>query len=250
MIIYGHRGAMGEAPENTLSGFELAYRHGIRHFELDIRLSADGELIVIHDPTLERTTGRKGKPSDYTAAELAEIDARKNVKPWSEFQGIPRLTDILEAVPETVHFQFEVKTDYKDRLNILCNRLVELIQRRQFHGRCAITSSNTWVLREVKRRDDTIATGFVAENRFPNPVDTAIKHGCSYLCINWPLVNRALVVNAQAKSLHVSCWTVNRIHDILELEKAGVDSVITNFPNSTLTYFDNRTKLQVPHPVE
>ena len=67
-VIYGHRGAKGEAPENTLASFQRCLEHGVKRCELDLHLSSDGELMVIHDPTLKHTTGRRGKVSQHSAA--------------------------------------------------------------------------------------------------------------------------------------------------------------------------------------
>ena len=69
-VIYGHRGAKGEAPENTLASFQRCLEHGVTRCELDLHLSSDGELMVIHDSTLKHTTGRRGKVSQHSAAEL------------------------------------------------------------------------------------------------------------------------------------------------------------------------------------
>jgi len=143
MIVYGHRGAKGEAPENTLPGFKHAYRQGIRHFELDLVLSKDGKPVLVHDLTTDRTTGQKGEVSNYTAAELAAMDARKNTSPWPERAGIPSLEDLLDQFNDIEHFQLEVKKDSRARLNILCNRLTEIIQHRDLYQTAAITSSDT-----------------------------------------------------------------------------------------------------------
>lgn len=240
MIVYGHRGAKGEAPENTMASFRHAYLHGIRHFELDLLLSKDGVPVIIHDLTLDRTTGREGKVADLTAAELAQLDARRNTVPWPRPQGVPSLLDFLEAFPDLEHVQLEVKTDSRHRLNILCNRVTELVQRNKLVNRVAITSSDTWFLQETKRRDCTIRTGLVADRRFPNPVKQALKLKCDYLCLNWRICTTAMVEAAHQRDLHVSTWTVNRIHDMLELEKRGVDSIITDYPTSTYIYFQNR----------
>ena len=240
MIIYGHRGARGEAPENTLPGFKAAYSNGIRHFELDILLSGDGIPVVNHDTTTDRTTGVSGKVGNMTANALSELDARKNTTPWSRPCGIPTLQEVFDVCPDFQHLQLEVKPDQQQRMNILCNRLVELIQRNHWHERVTITSSDSWFLREAKRRDRHLKTGLVFDKRFPNPVISAIKLGCDYLCLNSRLCSTAVVEAAHKASLHVSVWTVNRIHDMLELEKMGVDSIITDYPTSTLMYFDNR----------
>ncbi len=250
MIIYGHRGARGEAPENTLAGFTTAYRHGIRHFELDLQLSADGAPVVIHDLTLERTTGVEDKVADKTAAQLSQLDARHNAASWPTPVGVPTLEQVLDACPDTIHYQLEVKPDGRSRLNILCNRLTELIQRRALFDMVTVTSSDTWFLQEIKRRNRRIHTGYVAGRRFPKPVTTAVRLGCSYLILNWRLCSAATVAEAHRKNMHVSVWTVNRIHDMLAMEQAGVDSIITDFPTSTRIYFDNRiTKLvRLPDP--
>lgn len=239
MKIYGHRGAKGEAPENTLEGFKHAYKQDIRRFELDVQLSSDGELTVIHDPTLDRTTGVAAKVKNTTFSEMAKLDARQNTASWGTTCHIPSLKQVVTACPEVEHWQFEVKTDSKGRLNILCNRLVEFIQANKLKDYCAVTSSNTWFLKEIKRRDNSIQTGFVAEYRFPSPMNTAKKLGCSYLCLNYTLCTESLVKEAKKSEIQVSCWTVNSIHEMLLLREKGVDSIITDYPTSASMYFEN-----------
>ncbi|OEY67125.1 glycerophosphodiester phosphodiesterase [Marinobacter sp. X15-166B] len=251
MIIYGHRGAKGEAPENTLAGFEHAYRHGIRHFELDLVLSKDGVPMVLHDLTLERTTGQAGKAADYTAAELRGMDARRNTTTWPRVTTIPSLTDVLAACPDCESLQLEVKTDSRARLNVLGNRVTELIQRENLYDRVVVTSSDAWFLQEIQRRDRRIRRGLVVERRFPKATTAAIRLQCDYLCLNWKICSAALVEEAHRRGMHVSVWTVNRIHDMLELERQGVDSIITDFPTSTKMYFDNRARApQLPRPAD
>src|SRR5262245_48572737 len=90
-LIFGHRGAKGEAPENTLSGFSYARSVGVEAFELDVHLSADHELMVIHDATVDRTTNGNGPVAGFTAAELAALDARAGFAAWGVPVGVPRL---------------------------------------------------------------------------------------------------------------------------------------------------------------
>ena len=91
-LIYGHRGAKGEAPENTLPSFQRCLEHGVTRCELDLHLSRDGELMVIHDPTLKRTTGRRGKVAEHDAATLVTYDAREGGPGWVRPTPIPRLS--------------------------------------------------------------------------------------------------------------------------------------------------------------
>lgn len=248
MIVYGHRGAKGEAPENTLPGFNHAYRHGIRHFELDLVLSKDGKPVLVHDLSVDRTTSQKGSISQYTAAELAAMDARRNTSSWPIPTGIPALEDLLDQFDDLEHLQLEVKKDTRQRLNILSNRLTEIIQRRNLYQTVAITSADTWFLKQIRRRNKNIRIGLVAERKFPRPLSIAGRLGCEFLCINWKLCSKALVEKAHRKGMHVSTWTVNRIHDMLQLEEMGVDSIITDYPTSTRIFFDNRAKSALSLP--
>ncbi|MEQ6885205.1 glycerophosphodiester phosphodiesterase [Salicola sp. Rm-C-2C1-2] len=243
MLIYGHRGAKGEAPENTLAGFRHAYRHGIRRFEMDIILSQDGIPVVIHDRSLLRTTGNDRAVSAVSAQEMSTLDARQNTATWHHVTGIPSLDEVVQACPEYEHLQLEVKSDERGRLNRLCNRLVEWIQRENLYQRITLTSSNAGFLRAARRLDRRISLGYVAERRFPSPVRQAKTLDCQYLCCNHRICTSAMVTDADRKGLRLSTWTVNRIHDMLELEKMGVESVITDYPTSALIYFENRRRL-------
>ena len=90
MKIYGHRGAAGEAPENTLAGFLHAIEYGTQYVELDVQLSADGHLVVIHDSRVDRTTGIAGRVDQFTATELSKMDARQDCPPWPTKTGSRR----------------------------------------------------------------------------------------------------------------------------------------------------------------
>lgn len=240
MLVYGHRGAKGEAPENTLAGFSHAYRHGIRHFEMDILLSSDGVPMVIHDLSLRRTTGQDRAVARTLATEMGNMDARQNTSNWHHATGVPTLEQVVEACPEFKHLQLEVKPDKRRRLNRLCNRLVEWIQRQNLYQRITLTSSNTGFLRAARRLDRKVSLGYVAERSYPLPVRQAKRLDCGYLCCHSRLCQPRLVNKAHENRLKVSAWTVNRIHEMLVMEHDGVDSIITDFPTSTLIYFENR----------
>ena len=111
MIVYGHRGAAGEAPENTIAGALHAVERGIRRLEIDLHLSKDHQLVVIHDDRLKRTAGVRGKVAEYSAAELARLDARASGPPWPSKRntGVPTLTALVEALPQIRHWQLELK---------------------------------------------------------------------------------------------------------------------------------------------
>ena len=99
MIVFGHRGARGEAPENTLSGFGFALGLGVDGLELDVRLSADGQLVVIHDETVDRTTDAAGPVAAFRADQLARLDARGSCPEWPQRVGVPTLEQVLRQTP-------------------------------------------------------------------------------------------------------------------------------------------------------
>jgi glycerophosphoryl diester phosphodiesterase len=225
-----------------LAGFRHAYRQGVRHFELDLVLSKDGKPVVIHDLTVDRTTGKTGEVYSFMASELSTMDARRNTTPWPSPVGIPSLEDLLSEFPEVEHLQLEVKKDARQRLNVLCNRIIEIIQSRKLYSQVVVTSSDAWFLREVRRRDRKISIGLVTDRKFPRPVNVAARLHCDFLCLGWKVCSKALVEEAHRRDMKISTWTVNRIHDMQSLEAMGVDSIITDFPTSTRMFFDNRAQ--------
>ena len=109
-LVIGHRGAAAEAPENTLPSFALALEVGAQALELDVHLSADGEVMVVHDATLDRTTDARGPVAARTAAELARVDAGAHLPAWrGRGAYVPRLAEVLEAFPATP-LLIEIKT--------------------------------------------------------------------------------------------------------------------------------------------
>lgn len=115
MQIIGHRGARNEAPENTIAGFTYAVELGLQAVELDVRLARDGQLVVIHDATVDRTTDRNGRVGDFTAPELGGMDARAAHPEWPERCGIPTLTDVLDVVGHLPRLLVEIKADRPGR---------------------------------------------------------------------------------------------------------------------------------------
>jgi glycerophosphoryl diester phosphodiesterase len=237
MEIIGHRGARNEAPENTVEGFIFAQQHGCLHFELDIQLSSDNELVVYHDTNLKRTSGLQGKVKHTSYATLKTIDSRQNTPGWHSPCYIPHLQDVLDSVPNTKSWQLEVKSDHRHSLKIIIKRLQELYHKYDLYNHATVTSSNRWILKELRRLSPNIRTGYVAEYRYRRPLKTALSLGCSLLVINDRLLNARLLRKAKQHKLEVSCWTVNDLHRMSKLYEMGVDSVITDIPRKAIEHF-------------
>ncbi len=124
--LLGHRGAAFEAPENTLAGFAYAWRNGVRSFELDVRLSADQQLVILHDESLERTTGIQRKVGELSAAQLTELNAPGLFPDWPEKATIPLLEEVLRAYSRDLKsWEIEIKTTTPENLEIICPKLVQ-----------------------------------------------------------------------------------------------------------------------------
>jgi glycerophosphoryl diester phosphodiesterase len=228
-LIYGHRGAKGEAPENTLTSFKQCLEHGVRRCELDLHLSRDGELMVIHDPTLKRTTGRRGKVVQHESAELVTYDARLGGPGWKTPCPIPRLADLFEQC-DFEHWQLEVKSASRVRAARTVTAIQALAERFGIKERITVTSSSREVLRALKRLTPELSRGLVAEYAWLDPLKVAAHHGCELLALNWTLCTPERLAKAQKAGLHVSVWTVNEPALMRRLADFGVDSLITDFP--------------------
>lgn len=228
-LIYGHRGAKGEAPENTLVSFEQCLQHGVRRCELDLHLSRDGELMVIHDPTLKRTTGRRGKVVQHDADELVNYDAREGGPGWKTPCPIPRLSELFEKC-DFEHWQLEVKSASRVRAARTVMAIKELAEQHRLLDRITVTSSSREVLRALNRLAPEISRGLVAEYTWLDPLKVARQYGCSLLALKWTLCTPERLEKARKQGLHVSVWTVNEPALMRRLADFGVDSLITDYP--------------------
>ena len=238
-LIYGHRGAKGEAPENTLSSFQRCLEHGVQRCELDLHLSSDGELMVIHDPTLKRTTDRRGKVNEHLAADLTTYDARHGGPGWVTPCPIPRLESLFEQCPFE-HWQLEVKSASRTRATRVVLGIRELAERHGLLDKITITSSSREVLRAAQQFTPDIARGLVAEYAWLDPLKVAQNYGCQLLALNWTLCTPERLQKAQRQGLHVSVWTVNDAALMRRLADFGVDSLITDFPGLASATLGNR----------
>lgn len=229
-LIYGHRGARGEAPENTLAGFRHCLEQGVRRCELDLHLSKDGELIVIHDPTLKRTTGRRGKVAQQRAEDLVTLDARSGGPGWPTACPIPRLAGLVDSC-EFDHWQWEVKSASRERAARMVEAIRDLAFSRNMLDRVTLTSSSREVLGAARRLAPELKRGLVAEYDWLDPIKVAGQYGCHLLALKWTLCTPERVARAQRAGLHVSVWTVNDGSLMRRLARMGVDSVITDFPS-------------------
>lgn len=237
MKIIGHRGAKGEAPENTLNGIQHAVEAGAKHIEIDIRLSADKHLVLLHDACISRTTQRVGQIYTLKNDSIIRLDARHSIPDWAVPAYIPMLESIIPHFPELESYQLEVKSDAYHRLVIIARRLAHTIRKLRVSEQAIVTSLDIRFLRLIKHFAPELKRGYVANSSYLAPVQTALKLKCDYLCINQKIISPKLVKDAHWNGLEVSAWTVNSIDRAEQLKQWGVDSVITDYPTLFLKHF-------------
>lgn len=238
MEILGHRGARGEAPENTLSGFRHLRELGIRAVEFDIQVAADGELMVIHDDRVDRTTAASGRLREFTATQLSRLDACQHRHflsadglevDWPYHDGIPALRDVLALLADFSHLQLEVKAQSPEDVAEVIQRLPALW--RPFGHHAVTTSFYTLYLQGIREAAPEIPRGLLVERDFRGDLlQQAVDLDCISIGPHFSLCTAELVASAHQAGLTVSTWTVNEADDMLRLRDMGVDSIITDFP--------------------
>jgi glycerophosphoryl diester phosphodiesterase len=239
MLIIGHRGARGEAPENTLSGFRYLHSLGIRAVEFDIHVSLDNELVVIHDAEVQRTSQGFGSVHELTAQALFELDVCHKYFPhWQASDGVPRLTDVLALLDDFSHIELEVKARTPEHEAVVRDKLPQLWEHHQLAGRARTTSFNPRYLHSMLNAAPHIPRGFLFEADFAgDAIQIAQAVGASSLGPHQSRCSAELVAQAHDAGLLVSTWTVNDAERAQALATMGVDGLITDLPTQALRWF-------------
>jgi len=240
--LFGHRGAAGEAPENTLMGYGFAYDLGLRCLELDVHLTKDGDLAVIHDETLDRTTEGKGHVGGYTMAELRKFNAGNLFgQAWKDAR-ISSLSEILEKYAAKMRrFQIEIKTDRPFILDMVSRKVCDALVDFDISGKTVVTSFDPYAIRAVRAIMPGQNCGLISMVYRESDAYLAKELGCYNTCI--PLRtggSHELVKIAHRLDLEVTGWLGNTIADVDILLGWGVDSITTNFPSLVLPYLASK----------
>ncbi len=226
----GHRGAKGHAPENTLASFERGVALGVDAVETDVHLSADGEVVIIHDHTVDRTTNGKGFVKDLTVAQLQALDAGSWYDPRFAGERILTLRELLDWARDRVPVAIEIKNGPIYYPGIAAKTLA-LLREYGMLGQAILISFDHFVLRECKMLEPEVATGILYAGRLVDPVAAAQAAGADALHPAWAFVTPDLIEMAHAAGLAVSPWCPNDRPTLQWLEARGVDSIGTDYPD-------------------
>ncbi len=221
LTCFGHRGAAGHAPENTLASVEKAIELGVDWIEVDV-YNIEGELVVFHDDRLERTTNGTGYVMEQSRTYLRTLDAGNGEK-------IPLLPEIFDLVDHRVGINIELKGTNT------AQPVVQLIERYVAnHNWCyqdfLVSSFNHHELQAVKQLQPEIRTGALI---VALPIDYAAfaeKLGAYSVHPSIEFINREFVADAHRRNLNVFVFTVNHPDDLSKMETLGADGVFTDYP--------------------
>lgn len=229
--IWAHRGASGYAPENTIEAFELAMEQKADGIELDVQLSRDGQLVVIHDETVDRVSDGHGRVQDFTLEELKRLNVNRPHPEYARVQ-IPTLREVYEAVKESeITVNVELKTGVYFYPGI-CTKVLELAEEMGMENRIWYSSFNHMTLVSLKRMDPTVKTGILYSDGWLNVPEYAARIQAdalhpAYYNLQYP----GFMKEARERGLKVHPWTVNDETAITYMVQEGVDAIITNYPD-------------------
>ena len=227
-LILGHRGVPVVAPENTLAGFRKAVEIGSDGIELDVHLSRDGQIVVIHDERLERTTDGSGLVGEKSLAELIELNAAAKFAGGAGVQRIPTLDQVFDAVGDACRLiNIEIKSGVVLYPGIEA-KLVELVRRRGAADKVVFSSFNHYSLVELKRLAPEMAIGLLYMGALVEPWRYAARLGAEALHPIHFTVFPEFVAGAHRAGVQVNAWTCDTPADIRRMLASRVDAIITN----------------------
>lgn len=250
ILNFAHRGAREAAPENTLSAFLTAEAMGAHGIELDVMLSSDGQMVVIHDFELDRTTDGEGLVKKHTFDQLRQLDAGSWFDEAFTGERIPTLEEVVAILDPDMRINIELKIE-SPVTDGLENAVVELIQKYDLHNRVVVSSFNPIALMRVKYADKDIPVGLLYDSNnqlLANPIlDHILRKGWfipilrpEQLHPEYKMVDEKYVEWARKKGFRLNVYTVNEAADLKRMLDLKVDGIITDRPDQLRKHMQER----------
>ena len=227
MLIIGHRGAAGYEPENTIRSILKGIECGASVVEIDVRRTKDGVIVLMHDETVDRTTNGRGKVSELSLVEIRQLDAGKGEK-------VPTLLEVLELLKAmNISLIIELKEVGYEK------EVISLVRERDMMDRVYITSFNRIAINRVIKEESDVKVGLIFSSNALMNLKIAAKMGLDLVLPKYKLVNRNFLKSCRRFGFKVFTWTVNRVKDVIEMYRLGVDGIVTDYPCMVKEAIDN-----------
>jgi glycerophosphoryl diester phosphodiesterase len=233
VMVIAHRGFSGDAPENTLAAFKKAIEVGSDMMEMDVHFSKDGQVVVIHDDHLERTTNGRGKVADHTLQELKKLDAGS----WfgSPFSGeqIPTLQEVLELAKGNILVNIEIKNEYLGPYTIsdLADRTLQEVQRKRMVKQVIFSSFDPSPLERVKERNFHARVALLYHNPWNIPQEITGDKPFSILNLRRSFLTKDKIAKIHEQGMKVNTYTVNSQKEMEQFIRWKIDGIFTNHPD-------------------
>jgi len=244
VLVIAHRGFSGGAPENTVAAFKKAIDLGVDMIEFDVLLSKDGQVVVIHDDTLNRTTNGKGKVADYTLDELRQLDAGS----WfgAQFSGerIPTLKEVLELTRGQVFLNIELKKGDMGRYTMkdLADHTLQEVERAGMLNQVLFASFVPSAIDRIIEKSPKVPVGLIHSQSWVSPREVTGGRPISVLSCSGKVLTKNNISNAHKQGTKVMVWTLNTEEHMQYFLNMGVDGVITDYPDRLIEIFQKKNR--------
>ncbi len=230
-----HRGASGYAPENTLAAFDKAVAMKAEFIELDVQMSKDGHLVVIHDPTVDRTTNGRGKVKDLTLAEIKKLDAGSWFDKRFAGERIPTLEEVLTRYGGKIGLLIELKKPkLYPGIEAKVAETIKASGKKLMDGRLAVFSFDHQAVQRFQKANPAVPVGVILGYHSDGVSIRklqSISRYASFVSVNKRMVDQTLVKRAHQLGMKIGSGTVRTKRWAKRLESLGVDGIITDFPD-------------------
>ena len=238
MRIYAHRGCSGTYPENTLAAFRAAAELPITGVEIDVHLTIDDEIVVIHDEKVNRTTDGKGYIKDMTLSEVKSLDAGSWFSEEWAGEKIPTLDEVFDIFENTDHrLNIELKTDVFPYVGLV-DKVLDKAKKRGFSDRILISSFNHEDVQTVCRKK-AVEAAILTLDVYVDVYDYARVVGTDRIHMSLPGAFRRMATDALQKGAIVYVYTVNELEYAKHLQQIGIHGIFTDFPEKMLAELES-----------
>lgn len=240
--VVAHRGISGKAPENTLASFALACETpGIDMIELDVRLSKNNDVVVLHDRTLQRTSTGNGAARSYTVAEMKEFDAGSWFDPAFSMERIPTLREVLALVNKKRWINIELKSDFffQEKPELLERRVLETVDDLGCDACVMYSSFNHRMMANIKRFNPTAVTGVlysVGRDFGRMPSKLARRVGASVFVCAKREVTKRMLDDARTNGIAFYVYTLNSTSSVSRMIDLGVDGILSDIADNIVQF--------------